>query len=152
MALSEAGHLYKPGWIGSHLLRSKCSSVFAIAACWAGGGSDDEHPPSANSPSAAIAKIARFAFHFCFDPEFRSTIELPPIGFDSVSDIEVRRRAALEAARREGHTSYSPVPLLAASACAIFFAISAFTASRLKLAPRCIGGESRSGERRVGKE
>jgi hypothetical protein len=31
-------------------------------------------------------------------------------------------------------------PLLAASAWAIRFAISAFTASRLKLAPRCIGG------------
>src|SRR2546423_8123656 len=35
---------------------------------------------------------------------------------------------------------YWPVPLLAASAWAIFLAISAFTASRLKLAPRCIGG------------
>src|ERR1700722_14713523 len=45
--------------------------------------------------------------------------------------------------RRKGHASYWPVPLLAASASAIFFAISAFTASRLKLAPRCIGGESR---------
>jgi hypothetical protein len=35
---------------------------------------------------------------------------------------------------------YWPVPLLAASAWAILFAISALTASRLKLAPRCIGG------------
>ena len=32
------------------------------------------------------------------------------------------------------------VPLAAASAWAIFFASSAFTASRLKLAPFCIGG------------
>ena len=51
----------------------------------------------------------------------------------------VKRRAAL-AARREGRFCYWPVPLLAASACSIFFAISAFTASRLKLAPLCIGG------------
>src|SRR5882757_9555344 len=44
------------------------------------------------------------------------------------------------AARREGYFGYCPVPLAAASACFIFAAISAFTASRLKLAPRCIGG------------
>jgi hypothetical protein len=36
-----------------------------------------------------------------------------------------------------------PGPFAAASACSIFFAISALTASRLKLAPRCIGGNSR---------
>src|SRR5882757_8648731 len=46
----------------------------------------------------------------------------------------------LRAARREGHFCYWPVPLAAACACSIFFAISAFTASRLKLAPFCIGG------------
>src|SRR5258706_11900918 len=45
--------------------------------------------------------------------------------------------------RREVHFYYWPVPLLAASACAIFFAISAFTASKLKLAPFCMGGYSR---------
>ncbi len=45
-----------------------------------------------------------------------------------------------EPARREGHFCYWLGPLLAASACSIFFAISAFTASRLKLAPLCIGG------------
>src|ERR1700730_4319812 len=49
----------------------------------------------------------------------------------------------LRATRREGHFGYWLAPLLAASASAIFFAISAFTASRLKLAPRCIGGYSR---------
>src|SRR2546428_13382042 len=38
---------------------------------------------------------------------------------------------------------YLPVPLLAASASAIFFPISALIASRLKLAPRCIGGKTR---------
>jgi hypothetical protein len=37
-------------------------------------------------------------------------------------------------------TCYWTGPLLAASASAIFLAISAFTASRLKLAPFCIGG------------
>ncbi len=37
-------------------------------------------------------------------------------------------------------TYYWLGPLLAASACCIFFPISAFTASRLKLAPSCIGG------------
>src|SRR6266481_3742236 len=46
----------------------------------------------------------------------------------------------LRAARHEGRLYYWPVPLAAASACCIFFAISALTASRLKLAPRCIGG------------
>src|SRR5213080_4852182 len=49
----------------------------------------------------------------------------------------------MRAARREGHFCYWPVPLAAFSAWAIFAAISAFTASRLKLAPRCIGGYSR---------
>jgi hypothetical protein len=38
------------------------------------------------------------------------------------------------------HFYYWPGPLLAASASAILFDISALTASRLKLAPRCIGG------------
>ena len=47
---------------------------------------------------------------------------------------------SVRAARREHYFCYWPVPLAAASAWAIFFAISAFTASRLKLAPRCIGG------------
>src|SRR5262245_58797156 len=56
----------------------------------------------------------------------------------SIESIEQRFRAA----RCEGHHGYSPVPLLPASAWAIRFAISAFTASRLKLAPRCIGGNS----------
>src|SRR5205823_12002591 len=46
----------------------------------------------------------------------------------------------LRAARREGRFCYWLVPLLAASASCILFAISAFTASRLKLAPFCIGG------------
>src|ERR1019366_6509851 len=95
MALSEAGHLYKPGSIGSHLLRSKCNSVFAIAASWAGGGVADEHPPSAKNPNTAIAEIIPFAIVPALGPEFRLTIELPPIGFDSFSDIEVRRPAAL---------------------------------------------------------
>src|SRR4051794_19533587 len=35
-------------------------------------------------------------------------------------------------------------PELAAFASAILFCISAFTASRLKVAPRCIGGKSRN--------
>jgi hypothetical protein len=46
----------------------------------------------------------------------------------------------LRAARREGHSGYWPVPFAAASAWAILAAISALMASRLKLAPRCIGG------------
>jgi len=95
MALSEAGHLYKPGSIGSHLLRSKCNSVFFIAASWAGGGSDDEHPASAKNPNTAIAEIIPFAIVPALAPEFLFTIALPPIGFDSFSDIEVQRRAAL---------------------------------------------------------
>ena len=41
---------------------------------------------------------------------------------------------------RENHSGYLLGPLVAASASAIRFAISALTASRLKLAPRCIGG------------
>src|SRR6266480_7020751 len=49
----------------------------------------------------------------------------------------------VRSARRDGCFCYWPVPLLAASACCIFFAISALTASRLKLAPLCIGGKSR---------
>ena len=49
----------------------------------------------------------------------------------------------MRAARREGRFCYWPVPLAAACACSIFFAISALTASRLKLAPFCIGGYSR---------
>src|SRR5580658_8513244 len=44
--------------------------------------------------------------------------------------------------RSLGRVDYWPGPLLAASAWAILFAISAFTASRLKLAPFCIGGYS----------
>src|SRR4029077_8096372 len=53
----------------------------------------------------------------------------------------MKRRTALWAARRNHHaSSYLPVPVGAASACCIFFPSSAFTASRLKLAPRCIGG------------
>src|SRR5439155_24722357 len=56
--------------------------------------------------------------------------------------IDKKRAALVRAARREGHLCYWPVPLAAACACSIFFAISALTASRLKLAPRCIGGHS----------
>ncbi len=40
----------------------------------------------------------------------------------------------------KGHCGYWLGPLLAASASCILFAISALMASRLKLAPRCIGG------------
>ena len=43
-------------------------------------------------------------------------------------------------ARPKRYFGYCPGPLAAASACCIFFASSAFTASRLKLAPFCIGG------------
>jgi hypothetical protein len=43
-------------------------------------------------------------------------------------------------AHHYGDVYYWPGPLLAFSASAILFAISAFIASRLKLAPRCIGG------------
>ncbi len=39
-----------------------------------------------------------------------------------------------------GSSGYWPGPLLAAAASAILFPISALMASRLKLAPRCIGG------------
>src|SRR5438094_9867193 len=56
--------------------------------------------------------------------------------------MDKKRAALVRAARREGHLCYWPGPLLAASASCIFFPISAFTASRLKLAPSCIGGES----------
>src|SRR5580698_3373145 len=49
----------------------------------------------------------------------------------------------MQTARRDGHCVYWLGPLAADSACAILFAISAFTASRLKLAPFCIGGYSR---------
>src|SRR5665213_2301701 len=55
-----------------------------------------------------------------------------------------RTGRATQVARRRGHLYYYwPGPLLAASACSILFAISALSASRLKLAPRCIGGYSR---------
>src|SRR5215469_9795295 len=67
MGLSEAGHLYKPAPMSWHWFMSKCSSVFASDACWAADGSDEEHPPSANSPSTAIPNNIRFA------------INLPPI-------------------------------------------------------------------------
>ena len=59
--------------------------------------------------------------------------------------LSFRRRHALRstserAAGREDHSGYWLGPLAAASASFILFPISAFTASRLKLAPRCIGG------------
>src|ERR1700730_7497108 len=57
--------------------------------------------------------------------------------------IDKKAGGLLRAARREVHFCYWLGPLLAASACCIFFAISALTASRLKLAPLCIGGKSR---------
>jgi hypothetical protein len=79
--LSAAGHLYKPGSIGWQALMSKCNSVFASAACCAAEGSDDEHPPSVNSPSTANAEIERFAILFAFEFEFRLVMELPPISF-----------------------------------------------------------------------
>src|SRR5258707_7167638 len=65
-------------------------------------------------------------------------------GFHDQGDqvIEKRGGGPFPAARREGHFCYWLGPLLAASASCIFFAISAFTASRLKLAPVCIGGKS----------
>src|SRR5271166_5888322 len=46
-------------------------------------------------------------------------------------------------ARYEDHFCYWLGPLLAVSASCIFFAISALRASRLKLAPRCMGGKSK---------
>ena len=49
-------------------------------------------------------------------------------------------RRSLRAAHLKGRSRYSLGPLDAASASAILFPISALTASRLKLAPRCIGG------------
>src|ERR1700731_1899942 len=60
----------------------------------------------------------------------------------SRDDKETDKKAGgpLRAARRKSYFSYWLGPLLAASACCIFFAISAFTASKLKLAPVCIGG------------
>ena len=51
------------------------------------------------------------------------------------------QRATIMQAARAGFESDQLLgPLAAASASAILFAISALTASRLKLAPRCIGG------------
>src|SRR5277367_6417222 len=76
MGLSEAGHLYNPAPRSSHLLISKCNSVFARAACCAGGGSDDEHPASAKNPNTVIAENISFAILPAF--ERRLTIELPP--------------------------------------------------------------------------
>src|SRR5258707_4902400 len=61
--------------------------------------------------------------------------------------MEKRAGGLCEAPRREGRFCYWLGPLLAASACCIFFAISALTASRLKLAPLCIGGQSKKGLR-----
>src|SRR5271155_596285 len=80
MGLSEAGHLYNPPPISWHLLISKCNSVFDSAACCVADGSDDEHPPSANSPATAIAKSIRFAICSALTPEFRISIEVPRIG------------------------------------------------------------------------
>src|SRR5260370_34228606 len=57
--------------------------------------------------------------------------------------IDKKAGGPCEPARREGPFCYWLGPLLAASACSLFFPISAFTASRLKLAARCIGGKSR---------
>src|SRR5260370_36812274 len=109
MGLSEAGHLYNPAPRSWHWLRSKCSSTFANPACVAAEGSDVEHPPSANSPSTAIAEIARFAILSKFEPEFRLSIEAPPIGLDEFCDPVV------EAGAPEGPpplgSCYSPVPL-----------------------------------------
>jgi hypothetical protein len=58
--------------------------------------------------------------------------------------VHTLHAGAMEPACREIKLGfdYLPTPLLAASACIIRFAISAFTASRLKLAPFCIGGYS----------
>ena len=68
----------------THRDRNATRSV-GIAASWAGAGADeDEHPPSANSPGPAIAKIARFAICAALAPEFRLTIERPPIGVSYV--------------------------------------------------------------------
>src|SRR6267378_5970552 len=62
---------------------------------------------------------------------------------DRKDELSRKGGRLLRGARHQGHFCYWPVPLAAACACSIFFAISAFTASRLKLAPRCIGGYSR---------
>jgi hypothetical protein len=70
--------------MGWHSPRLKCNSTLANPAWVAAEGSDDEHPPSANSPSIAIAKSARFAITCVFEPEFRLTIVVPPIGVDAV--------------------------------------------------------------------
>jgi hypothetical protein len=96
IGLSAAGHLYKPGSIGWHALISKCNSVFASAACVAAEGSDDEHPPSANSPRTATAEIERFAILFAFEAEFRLTIGVSlPLVFDTLSLLTLMTIQAL---------------------------------------------------------
>jgi len=87
--------------------------------------------PSPGSPSAAMR------------PPGAASCRSEPGSPGRRGESRTRRAAALASRRREGHSGYWPAPLLAASASAIFFAISALTASRLKLAPRCIGGKSR---------
>src|ERR1700731_4949985 len=101
MGLSEAGHLYNPAPRSSHLLRSKCNSVFASAACWACDGSDDdEQPPSANSPSTAIAKNTRFVICSALPPEFRFAIQLSPISVGTCVDDTSRELLASTFDRR----------------------------------------------------
>src|SRR5260370_41033920 len=63
--------------------------------------------------------------------------------FKSEGGVGKNGGAAWAPPRRKDHSGYWTGPLLAASACFILVAISAFTASRLKLAPFCIGGNSR---------
>jgi hypothetical protein len=60
--------------------------------------------------------------------------------FDKALDLDPEKQTHPGTPRLRVHRIYWPLPWLAASACCILFAISAFTASRLKLAPRCIGG------------
>src|SRR5207237_7930782 len=79
----------------------------------------------------------------CDEKVDRRREQLEEFFFELGHSVKRKGGRPLRAARREDHFYYWPAPLDAASAWAIFFAISAFTASRLKLAPFCIGGYSR---------
>ncbi len=73
------------------------------------------------------------------DPEKWGRYSLATNAERVCAEITLKQKSEMTI-RRKVITLYWLGPLAAASACSILFAISALTASRLKLAPLCIGG------------
>jgi hypothetical protein len=105
-----------------------------------------------SGPSKMGCRTYPDAPHPCHRPPRITHGHVAPPIFGSHTAVENRpghvlwqkKGGALRAAPLVKVTSvYWALPLLAASAWAILAAISAFRASRLKLAPRCMGGYSK---------